>query len=123
MYQFDNPYFLYLTLIIPVVIIINWFYMSWRKRIQKFFSNKELDKLFSYTSYFSKSDIFESRPDIYVKLIKHQRKNYQKLFDGTKKLFLEFIFEYNNILEFSIPPHPKINLFTKIFLICLLILT
>jgi len=42
MYQFDNPYFLYLTLIIPVVIIINWFYMSWRKRIQKFFSNKEL---------------------------------------------------------------------------------
>lgn len=42
MYQFDNPYFLYLALVIPVVIIINWFYMSWRKRIQKLFSNKEL---------------------------------------------------------------------------------
>ena len=42
MYQFDNPYFLYLILIIPLVIVINWFYMSWRKRIQKTFSNKEL---------------------------------------------------------------------------------
>tara|TARA_Y100000741_G_scaffold245995_1_gene188791 strand:- start:362 stop:598 length:237 start_codon:yes stop_codon:yes gene_type:complete len=42
MYQFDNTYFLYLALLIPVVIIINWFYMSWRKRIQKLFSNKEL---------------------------------------------------------------------------------
>ena len=42
MYQFDNPYFLYLIIIIPLVIVINWFYMSWRKRIQKTFSNKEL---------------------------------------------------------------------------------
>ena len=42
MYQFDNPYFLYISLIIPIVIMINFFYMSWRKKIQKSFSNKEL---------------------------------------------------------------------------------
>lgn len=47
MYQFDNPHFLYLALIIPIVIIINWFYMSWRKRVQKTFSNKELLNLIS----------------------------------------------------------------------------
>ena len=42
MYLFDNPSYLYLTLIIPVVIIINWFYMAWRNKIQKFFSNNKL---------------------------------------------------------------------------------
>ena len=42
MYQFDNPYFLYISLIIPLVIMIYFFYMSWRKKIQKSFSNKEL---------------------------------------------------------------------------------
>ena len=42
MYQFDNPYFLYISLIIPIVIMINFFYMSWRKKIQKSYSNKEL---------------------------------------------------------------------------------
>ena len=47
MYQFDNPHFLYLALIIPIVIIINWFYMSWKKRVQKTFSNKELLNLIS----------------------------------------------------------------------------
>ena len=42
MYLFDNPSYLYLTLIIPVVIIINWFYMAWRNKIQKYFSNNKL---------------------------------------------------------------------------------
>lgn len=42
MYLFDNPSYLYLTLIIPLVIIINWFYMAWRNKIQKYFSNNKL---------------------------------------------------------------------------------
>jgi len=42
MYLFDNPSYLYLTLIIPIVIIINWFYMAWRNKIQMFFSNNKL---------------------------------------------------------------------------------
>ena len=42
MYLFDNPSYLYLTLIIPIVIIINWFYMVWRNKIQKYFSNNKL---------------------------------------------------------------------------------
>lgn len=42
MYLFDNPSYLYLTLIIPIVIIINWFYMAWRNKIQKYFSNNKL---------------------------------------------------------------------------------
>ena len=42
MYLFDNPSYLYLALIIPIVIIINWFYMAWRNKIQKFFSNNKL---------------------------------------------------------------------------------
>ena len=42
MYLFDNPFYLYLTLIIPIVIIINWFYMAWRNKIQKYFSNNKL---------------------------------------------------------------------------------
>ena len=42
MYQFDNPYFLYLTLIIPFLVIINWIYMSWRKKIQDSYSDSEL---------------------------------------------------------------------------------
>ena len=42
MYLFDNPSYLYLILIIPIVIIINWFYMAWRNKIQKYFSNNKL---------------------------------------------------------------------------------
>ena len=42
MYQFDNSYFLYLTLIIPFLVIINWIYMSWRKKIQDSYSDSEL---------------------------------------------------------------------------------
>jgi len=42
MYLFDNPSYLYLALIIPIVIIINWLYMAWRKKIQRSFSNDKL---------------------------------------------------------------------------------
>ena len=42
MYLFDNPSYLYLTLIIPIVFIINCFYMAWRNKIQKYFSNNKL---------------------------------------------------------------------------------
>ena len=42
MYQFDNPYFLYLALIIPFLVIMNWIYMSWRKKIQDSYSDSEL---------------------------------------------------------------------------------
>ena len=42
MYQFDNPYFLYLALIIPFLVVINWIYMSWRKKIQGSYSDSEL---------------------------------------------------------------------------------
>lgn len=42
MYLFDNPSYLYLALIIPIVIIINWLYMAWRNKIQRTFSNYKL---------------------------------------------------------------------------------
>tara|TARA_S200000501_G_scaffold306583_1_gene295356 strand:+ start:1365 stop:2405 length:1041 start_codon:yes stop_codon:yes gene_type:complete len=42
MYQFDNPYFLYLALIIPLLIIIYLIYMSWRGKVQDSYSDKEL---------------------------------------------------------------------------------
>jgi Ca-activated chloride channel family protein len=42
MYQFDNPHFLYLALIIPFLVIMNWIYMSWRKKIQDSYSDSEL---------------------------------------------------------------------------------
>ena len=42
MYLFDNPSYLYLALIIPIVIIINWLYMAWRNKIQRSFSNYKL---------------------------------------------------------------------------------
>ena len=42
MYQFDNPQFLYLALIIPFLVIMNWIYMSWRKKIQDSYSDSEL---------------------------------------------------------------------------------
>ena len=42
MYQFDNPHFLYLVLIIPFLGIMNWIYMSWRKKIQDSYSDSEL---------------------------------------------------------------------------------
>jgi Ca-activated chloride channel family protein len=42
MYLFDNPSYLYLALIIPIVIIINWLYMAWRNKIQRSFSNDKL---------------------------------------------------------------------------------
>ena len=42
MYQFDNSHFLYLALIIPFLVIMNWIYMSWRKKIQDSYSDSEL---------------------------------------------------------------------------------
>ena len=42
MYQFDNPYFLYLALIIPFLLIIYLIYMSWRKKVQDSYSDTEL---------------------------------------------------------------------------------
>ena len=47
MYQFDNPYFLYLALIIPLLVIINLIYMFWRKKIQDSYSDSELLKIIS----------------------------------------------------------------------------
>ena len=47
MYQFDNPNFLYLTLIIPFLILINFLYMSWRKKIQDSYSDSELLEIIS----------------------------------------------------------------------------
>tara|TARA_B100000989_G_scaffold10819_1_gene7349 strand:+ start:5795 stop:6835 length:1041 start_codon:yes stop_codon:yes gene_type:complete len=42
MYQFDNPYFLYLALIIPFLVIVYLIYMSWRKKVQDSYSDTEL---------------------------------------------------------------------------------
>jgi len=42
MYQFDNPHFVYLGVIIPFLVIMNWIYMSWRKNIQDSYSDSEL---------------------------------------------------------------------------------
>ena len=47
MYQFDNPNFLYLTLIIPFLMLINYLYMSWRKKIQDSYSDSELLEIIS----------------------------------------------------------------------------
>ena len=45
--QFDNPYFLYLALIIPLLVIINLIYMSWRRKIQDSYSDSELLEVIS----------------------------------------------------------------------------
>ena len=47
MYQFDNPNFLYLTLIIPFLMLINFLYMSWRKKIQDSYSDSEILEIIS----------------------------------------------------------------------------
>ena len=47
MYQFDNPNFLYLALIIPFLMLINYLYMSWRKKIQDSYSDSELLEIIS----------------------------------------------------------------------------
>ncbi len=47
MYQFDNPNFLYLTLIIPFLMLINFLYMSWRKKIQDSYSDSKLLEIIS----------------------------------------------------------------------------
>ena len=47
MYQFDKPNFLYLTLISPFLMLINFLYMSWRKKIQDSYSDSELLEIIS----------------------------------------------------------------------------
>ena len=42
MYLFDSPNYLYLAILIPILIIINLLYMSWRKKVQKSYSDIEL---------------------------------------------------------------------------------
>ena len=42
MYLFDSPNFLYLAILIPILMIINLLYMSWRKKVQKSYSDIEL---------------------------------------------------------------------------------
>ena len=42
MYQLDSPYYLYLLIIIPFLLIINIIYLVWRKKTQENFSSSEL---------------------------------------------------------------------------------
>ena len=42
MYQLDSPYYLYLLIIIPILLMINIIYMVWRKKTQENFSSTEL---------------------------------------------------------------------------------
>ena len=42
MYQLDSPYYLYLLIIIPILLMINIIYMVWRKKTQENFSSREL---------------------------------------------------------------------------------
>ena len=42
MYEIDITYFLYLALLIPLLLIVNYIYMLWRKRVQNSFSNHDL---------------------------------------------------------------------------------
>ena len=42
MYEIDITYFLYLALLIPLLLIVNFIYMLWRKRVQNSFSNHDL---------------------------------------------------------------------------------
>ena len=42
MYLFDSPNYLYLAILIPILFTINLLYMSWRKKVQKSYSDIEL---------------------------------------------------------------------------------
>lgn len=42
MYEIDITYFLYLALLVPLLLIVNYIYMLWRKRVQNSFSNHDL---------------------------------------------------------------------------------
>ena len=42
MYQLDSPYYLYLLIIIPILLMINIIYIVWRKKTQENFSSREL---------------------------------------------------------------------------------
>ncbi len=42
MYEIDNPSFLYILIIIPILFLVNYIYMSWRRKVQKSFSGEDL---------------------------------------------------------------------------------
>ena len=42
MYEIDNPSFLYFVIIIPILFLINYIYMSWRRKVQQSFSGQDL---------------------------------------------------------------------------------
>ena len=42
MYEIDNPSFLYILIIIPILFLVNYIYMSWRQKVQKSFSGEDL---------------------------------------------------------------------------------
>ena len=42
MYEIDNPSFLYILVIIPILFLVNYIYMSWRRKVQKSFSGEDL---------------------------------------------------------------------------------
>ena len=42
MYEIDITYFLYLALVIPLLVIVNYIYMLWRKKVQNSFSKHDL---------------------------------------------------------------------------------
>jgi len=42
MYEIDNPSFLYFVIIIPILFLVNYIYMSWRRKVQKSFSGEDL---------------------------------------------------------------------------------
>ena len=42
MYEIDNPSFLYFVIIIPILFLINYIYMSWRRKVQQSFSGEDL---------------------------------------------------------------------------------
>jgi Ca-activated chloride channel family protein len=42
MYEIDNLSFLYILIIIPILFLVNYIYMSWRRKVQKSFSGEDL---------------------------------------------------------------------------------
>ena len=42
MYEIDITYFLYLALVIPLLVVVNYIYMLWRKKVQNSFSKHDL---------------------------------------------------------------------------------
>ncbi len=42
MYRLEEPTYFYLLLLIPAFVLVYSFYLAWRKRVQKYFGDKEL---------------------------------------------------------------------------------